>query len=86
MEKGGTITVQISEKDNDAIIQLSDSGPGIPSDVLPQIFEPLFTTKKEGTGLGLPTCKKIIEEEHEGSISVQNNPTTFTITIPKTRE
>lgn len=86
MEKGGTITVQISEKDNDAIIQLSDSGPGIPPDVLPQIFEPLFTTKKEGTGLGLPTCKKIVEEEHEGSISVQNNPTTFTITIPKTRE
>jgi signal transduction histidine kinase len=85
-EKGGTITVKISEQNNDAIIQISDSGPGIPSDILPKIFEPLFTTKKEGTGLGLPTCKKIIEEEHGGSITVKNDPTTFTITIPKSQQ
>ena len=86
VEKNGTITIQISEQNNDAIIQISDSGPGIPSDVLPKIFEPLFTTKQEGTGLGLPTCKKIIEEEHAGSIAVKNNPTTFIITIPKTQQ
>ncbi|MBM3904477.1 MAG: HAMP domain-containing histidine kinase [Thaumarchaeota archaeon] len=86
LEKGGTITIQISEQNNNAIIQISDSGPGIPSDVLPKVFEPLFTTKKEGTGLGLPTCKKIIEEEHAGSIAVKNDPTTFTITVPKTQQ
>jgi signal transduction histidine kinase len=86
LEKGGTITIQVLEQNNDAVIQISDSGPGIPSDVLPKIFEPLFTTKKEGTGLGLPTCKKIIEEEHLGSITVKNDPTTFTITIPKTQQ
>jgi signal transduction histidine kinase len=85
LEKGGTITIQIMEQNNDVVIQISDSGPGIPEDVFPKIFEPLFTTKKEGTGLGLPTCKKIIEEEHLGSIVVKNNPTTFTITIPKTQ-
>jgi signal transduction histidine kinase len=86
MEKGGTITIQISEQDDDVIIQISDTGPGIPTEVLPKIFEPLFTTKKDGTGLGLSTCKKIIEEEHNGSILVQNNPTTFVIKIPKAQQ
>lgn len=86
LEKGGTITIQVLDQNNDAIIQISDSGSGIPSDALPKIFEPLFTTKKEGTGLGLSTCKKIIEEEHAGTIAVKNDPTTFTITIPKTQQ
>ncbi|MEW6042869.1 MAG: HAMP domain-containing sensor histidine kinase [Thermoproteota archaeon] len=86
LEKGGTITIQISEKDDYAIVQVSDTGPGIPSNIMPKIFEPLFTTKKDGTGLGLSTCKKIIEEEHNGSISVKNNPTTFVIKIPKTQQ
>ncbi|MGQ0772132.1 MAG: sensor histidine kinase [Nitrososphaerota archaeon] len=86
MEKGGTITIQISEQDDDAIIQLSDTGPGIPPEVLPKIFSPLFTTKKDGTGLGLSTCKKTIEEEHNGSISAKNNPTTFVIKIPKVQQ
>lgn len=86
MEKGGTITIQVSEQDDDAIIQISDTGPGISTEILPKIFDPLFTTKKDGTGLGLSTCKKIIEEEHNGSILVQNNPTTFVIKIPKTQQ
>jgi len=86
LEKGGAITVQILEKDNDAIIQISDSGPGIPLEVLPKIFEPLFTTKKDGTGLGLSTCKRIIEEEHSGTIQAENNPTRFTIKIPKVQQ
>jgi signal transduction histidine kinase len=86
LEKGGTITAQISEQDDDAIVQLSDTGPGIPTEVLSKIFEPLFTTKKDGTGLGLSTCKKIIEEDHNGSISAKNNPTTFVIKLPKTQQ
>jgi signal transduction histidine kinase len=86
LEKGGTITVQISEQNDDAIVQLSDTGPGIPAEVLPKIFEPLFTTKNDGTGLGLSTCKKIIEEDHNGSISAKNNPTTFVIKIPKAQQ
>lgn len=86
LEKGGTITVQISERDGDVLVQISDSGPGIPPEVLPKIFDPLFTTKGDGTGLGLSTCKKIVEEEHDGSISVTNNPTTFTIRIPKSQQ
>lgn len=86
LENGGTITIQILEQDNDAIIQISDSGPGIPPEVLPKIFGLLFTTKKDGTGLGLPICKRIIEEEHNGTIQVENNPTRFIIKIPKTQQ
>jgi len=84
--KGGTIEVQISEQNNDAIIQISDSGPGIPPEILPKIFDLLFTTKKDGTGLGLAICKKIIEEDHNGTIQVENNPTRFIIKIPKDQQ
>ena len=82
MPEGGEITIKIYEKDNMAILEFSDSGPGIPENDLHKVFEPLFTTKQKGTGLGLASCKNIIEQ-HNGEISVKNNPTTFTIKIPK---
>jgi len=52
-------------------IAFADSGPGIPAEVLPDIMEPLFSTKSFGTGLGLPTAKRIMEE-HGGGIEIQN--------------
>ena len=82
LNKGGKIEINISEKDSFVIIKFIDSGKGIPNEDLPKIFEPLFTTKQKGTGLGLASCKNIIEQ-HQGEISVTNNPTTFTITLPK---
>jgi signal transduction histidine kinase len=82
IENKGTITIAVSEKSNDIKITIKDTGPGIPDELMPKIFEPLFTTKKRGTGLGLTICKKIIDD-HNGSIAVANDPTTFTITIPK---
>jgi len=82
LNQGGKIEIKISEKDNFAIIQFTDSGKGIPDEDLPKIFEPLFTTKQKGTGLGLASCKNIVEQ-HQGEITVTNNPTTFTITLPK---
>lgn len=82
VENKGTITIQVSEDDNDLRIAIKDTGKGITEEVMPKIFEPLFTTKVSGTGLGLAICKKIVED-HKGSISVANNPTTFTIKIPK---
>lgn len=85
LEKGGTISIQISEEGKDAVIQISDTGAGIAEDILPKVFDPLFTTKKDGTGLGLSTCKRIIEEEHKGSITAHNGPTTFVIKIPKSQ-
>ncbi len=63
------------------IIEVEDSGPGIPNENLDKIFDPLFTTKQSGSGLGLAACKNIIEL-HKGKITVQNNPTTFRIELP----
>ncbi len=55
----GTINVRILDNGANAIIAFEDSGPGIPQEMLPQIFDPLFTTKQTGTGLGLSICKKL---------------------------
>jgi signal transduction histidine kinase len=66
-------------------VGIEDSGPGIPQDILPKIFNPFFTTKKagEGSGLGLHLCKEIIDK-HEGTISVDTVPgrTEFKIRVP----
>jgi len=78
----GEIDITVSTDSNFVIIQVKDSGPGIPKENLEKIFEPMFTTKKTGTGLGLVICKSIIEQ-HGGTISVSNKPTTFTIKLPK---
>jgi len=78
----GTISIKITGYTKHVSIEISDSGPGIPEDVLPKIFEPLFTTKQRGTGLGLSSCKNIIEQ-HGGTISAKNHPTTFVISLPR---
>lgn len=83
MHEGGKIEIKISEKEKHAIIEFVDSGEGIPEENITKVFEPLFTTKQKGTGLGLASCKNIVEQ-HDGKISVKNNPTTFTIKIPTT--
>ena len=78
----GTITIKASEEhDNLTKITISDDGESIPEESLIKIFEPLFTTKQHGTGLGLASCKKIVAQ-HNGFISVSNNPVTFTIILP----
>ena len=82
IENEGKITIKSETKDDQAIIEVSDSGPGIPEEKIGKIFEPIFTTKQEGTGLGLASCKSIIEQ-HGGKISVKNNPTRFIIKIPQ---
>ncbi|MEX0861624.1 sensor histidine kinase [Nitrosopumilus sp.] len=82
MENNGEISVKIDETNTGVKISVTDSGSGIPRDILPHVFEPLFTSKPTGTGLGLGICKNIIEQ-HNGKISVTNNPTTFTIELPK---
>ena len=76
------IVVQVSEKDDMIKIEIENSGPNIPEKDLDKIFEPLYTTKMEGTGLGLSGCKNIIQL-HKGTITVRNNPVKFTIEIPK---
>lgn len=66
-----------------ALLEIRDSGPGIPPDVQDMIFEPFFTTKREGTGLGLATVQRLVEQ-HGGSIQVSSEPgqgTCFRVTL-----
>jgi len=78
----GKIEVLAKEEDKNYVIKIQNTGPPIPDEILTKIFEPLFTTKLQGTGLGLATCKNVIEL-HGGSIYAKNNPTTFVIKFPK---
>lgn len=82
MNGSGTITISARAEQDNIIVEVEDSGPGINDEDLDKVFEPLFTTKEAGTGLGLASCKNIIER-HRGTITAKNNPTTFTITLPK---
>jgi len=84
IENSGKVTISIEDKPDILMISISDSGPGIPEKHMTKIFEPLFTTKQRGTGLGLASCNIIIKS-HGGRILVKNNPTTFTIELPKTK-
>ncbi len=81
----GKISITFEEMENDIIVNIQDSGPGIPEDIIDSIFDPLVTTKQTGTGLGLASCLRIIQEHH-GSISVKSNPTVFSITLPKSQK
>jgi len=77
----GEIDVETDTDSEFLNIHIKDSGPGIPDENLDKVFEPMFTTKTTGTGLGLVICKSIIEQ-HGGTISVSNKPTTFSIKLP----
>jgi len=81
-KKGGIISIRIKEQDNSTIMEFEDSGLGIPKANLDKVFEPLFTTKQRGTGLGLVSCKNIIEQ-FGGKISVKTNPTIFTLVFQR---
>lgn len=82
IEKEGQVIIIAKENENDITIKIENSGSKIPSELLSRIFDPLVSTKTGGIGLGLVSCKKIIEQ-HRGTISAKNDPTTFTITLPK---
>ena len=79
------ITVRTTGSGPDLILSVCDTGPGIVADVLPKVFDPLFTTKSFGVGLGLPTVRQIVEQ-HGGEVDVRSIPgetTTFTVRLPK---
>jgi len=82
MKGKGEITIKTENLEKETAIYFIDTGPGIPSNSIDKVFELMYTTKQQGTGLGLVICKKIIDQ-HGGTISIQNNPTTFKILIPK---
>lgn len=84
MPDGGNLGIAVAATNDELTISVSDTGTGIPEDMLTKIFEPYFTTKKSGTGLGLTITFKIIKE-HSGDISLESKEgkgSTFTIHLP----
>jgi two-component system sensor histidine kinase HydH len=84
---GGSLTVMttINENEKQLGIAFSDSGPGISEDAMKFIFEPFYTSKESGMGLGLSICYDITQN-HNGHITVENNPdagATFTVWLPQ---
>ena len=86
-----TITVQSASAESDVRgehveINIGDTGPGMPGDVLERVFNPFYTTKQEGTGLGLAISQRIVND-HRGTLSAQSWPTigtVFTVVLPAT--
>ncbi|MEG5034282.1 response regulator [Microcoleus sp. AT3-D2] len=85
MDYKGILTIETRQQETKIFLKFTDNGKGIPSEVIPKIFQPFFTTKSagEGSGLGLDIVRKIVEK-HEGTIAVDSVPgqTTFTVSLP----
>jgi signal transduction histidine kinase len=87
MPEGGRLEIRASAKGKFVEVEFTDSGGGIPDEIKNKIFDPLFTTKAKGVGLGLSVCKTIMER-HQGEIRVKSQVgqgTTFTISLPAPR-
>jgi PAS domain S-box-containing protein len=85
-EQGGSIRLTLKKRNGEAVLQVIDTGCGIPGTDLPKVFDPFFTTMPvgKGTGLGLSICYAIVQQ-HEGKIDIssqQGRGTTLTVTIP----
>jgi signal transduction histidine kinase len=87
MPQGGVLSVSLeAPAGRDVRLTVSDTGVGIPAEILPRLFTPFTTTKSNGTGLGLSISRRIVEE-HGGRISASNRPeggACFAITLPGT--
>jgi two-component system CheB/CheR fusion protein len=80
----GRVRIQVAADDLSATVAIADNGPGIPQEIRAKIFEPFFTTKHRGTGLGLPTARRVVER-HRGTVTVDCPPaggTVVTVTLP----
>ena len=85
MSDGGSLTVSIENEEKNLIFSIKDTGHGISKDCLEVIFNPFYTDKDSGTGLGLAVSQKIVED-HDGDIdvaSVVGEGTEFRIKLPK---
>jgi signal transduction histidine kinase len=90
MDGSGTLTVCTSRVEDCVLVEIGDTGPGIPPEVRQRIFEPFFTTKPvgRGTGLGLDVSYRVIVTRHHGDLSVESEPgdTRFQVRLPITEE
>jgi signal transduction histidine kinase len=85
MNEQGTLSIEVFERDKGIVVEIADSGSGIPQEIQAKIFEPFFTTKPmgEGSGLGLDIVRKIVEK-HRGKVTVSSQPghTKFSVWLP----
>lgn len=87
MGGGGCLAIEVHENDGKVVVKVADSGSGIPEDVLPNIFEPFFSTKGRGTGMGLPVAQRIARM-YEGNMEVERSSpegTVFRLEFPACR-
>jgi signal transduction histidine kinase len=88
MAGSGTLTLTTTAGDGSVLVEIADTGPGIPAENLKRIFEPFFTTKPvgKGTGLGLDISWRIVVTRHHGDLRVRSQPgeTRFTVELPLT--
>jgi signal transduction histidine kinase len=86
----GTLTISTRRERDRVLVEIGDTGPGIPPEVQPRIFEPFFTTKDvgQGTGLGLDISYKIVVRHHHGDVRVESKPgdTRFQVRLPIERQ
>jgi signal transduction histidine kinase len=84
MPDGGRLTIATGQRDRLLEVEIADTGCGMPRETIGKIFDPLFTTRAKGIGLGLAVCQTIVER-HEGHIEVESEEgkgTTLTIKLP----
>ncbi len=84
MTNGGELIIRVAARHDSGVVEVIDTGPGIPADQLGRVFDVYYSTKKHGTGLGLPTSRRIVHE-HGGTIRMESEVgkgTRFVITMP----
>lgn len=87
MPDEGTVTIRLYASEDDAVIEIEDTGKGIPEAEMDKVFHPFYTTKDNGTGLGLSICHKIVMD-HGGRMEVESKlmvGTTFRLTLPQSK-
>ena len=87
MPQGGVLSIQLVEEPDSVAIRVVDTGCGIPEDLRDKVFDPYFTTRSTGTGMGLALSEKIVRQ-HGGNIDFQTSPgeTAFIVTLPRNNE
>ncbi|HEY2097151.1 MAG TPA: ATP-binding protein, partial [Pseudonocardia sp.] len=84
----GTLTVRTARDKDWLLVEIGDTGPGIPPDIRKRVFEPFFTTKGvgDGTGLGLDVSWRVVVTRHHGDLTVESEPgnTRFQVRLPLT--
>jgi signal transduction histidine kinase len=86
MDGKGTLTLRTRREDDRVLVEIGDTGPGIPPEIRERIFQPFFTTKPvgEGTGLGLDISWRVVVNRHHGDLTVTSEPgsTWFRVALP----